>query len=59
MKAVLPWLVQCALCAGQRVFCPVVAAIVSQVQNIVSSLYTASWAGSHARLPVSKCVFLG
>jgi hypothetical protein len=34
MKAVLPWLVQWALCAGTRDFYLALAALVSPVQNI-------------------------
>jgi hypothetical protein len=53
MKEVLPWLVR------TRDFCPALAALVSQEQNIFSSPHTISiicpnrWAGSRAASPVS------
>ncbi len=42
MKGVFPWLVSWALCAGTRDFYPALAALVSPVQNIFSSLDTIS-----------------
>jgi hypothetical protein len=39
MKGVLPWLVHWARRAGTRDFCPALAALVGQVQNIFYSLF--------------------
>ena len=62
MKGVIPWLVRGASCASMVDFCPALAALVSQVQNII--LLTAHfhfmspdrpeiWASSSAGSPVS------
>ncbi len=42
MKVVHPWLVRWSCPAGTRDFCPALAALVGQVQNIFSSPYTIS-----------------
>jgi hypothetical protein len=42
MKGVIPWLCRWARCAGTRDFCSALAALVSPVQNILSSPYTIS-----------------
>ncbi len=63
MKGVLPWLVRWTHRAGTIDFCPALAALISQVQNIIfltAHFFTfislhrpETWAGRRAGSPVS------
>jgi hypothetical protein len=67
MKGILPWLIPCARRAGTRDYYPVLAALVSVVQNIffltvhyfnlcVCPHRPTTWADSRAGPPVSVCL---